>query len=168
MDLNRGHPSRVLECMYLSAGNQWDSQFCPRLQGSRPSSFPGCPLKGTDCRLQPSLHGGKPYGQGYIRGVKPGVLSGLGLNLGLSSIQKAEDRDLETLWLEHFPHLLLEFHPGLKERASCYQEPSSSLGRASCGTSSLELGTMTILTGRDPESALEFFPPKMGLSHSRL
>lgn len=96
MDLNGGHPSRVLECMHLKAENQPDSQFCPCLQGSGPSSFPGCSLKGANYRLQPSpLHG-------TGTACQPGVLSGLGLDLSLSSIQKVEDRDLETLWPKHF------------------------------------------------------------------
>lgn len=92
MGLNGGHPSKVLECLYRKAGSQLDSQFCPLPAGRRPSSLPGCSLKGADCRL----HHHHPMDEDpwdrdsipspHVAGaeIQPGVLSGLGLNLGLS------------------------------------------------------------------------------------
>lgn len=39
MDLNGSHPSRVLECMHLKAGNQPDSQFAPAHREVDPAPF---------------------------------------------------------------------------------------------------------------------------------
>lgn len=74
--------------------------------------------------------------------IQPGILSGLGLNLGLSFHPKGRGQRTRDPVVKAFSSSLTGLS-SKTERANSYQEPPRTLGRTSCPTCSLELGVLT-------------------------